>query len=83
MQEKTLRDRLALSPYDLAVNLQLARVLQQEGRTVDLEQRLRTAAALTNWEHDQMAAEVQYYVEGVHDMPAGDHAVAGAGEVRP
>ena len=69
-QEKTLRAQLALSPYDLAAGLRLARVLQQEGRETDAEQRLRTAAALPNWEHDQLSGEVQYYVDEVHDLPA-------------
>ncbi len=69
-QEKALRRELALSPYDLAANLRLARVLQQEGRENEAEQRLRTAAALTNWEHDQLAGEIQYYLDEVRDIPA-------------
>jgi tetratricopeptide (TPR) repeat protein len=69
-REKTLREELKLSPYDLAANLQLARVLQVEGRTDEVEKQLRTAAALTNWDHDQMATEMQYYVDEVHDIPA-------------
>ncbi len=69
-QEKTLRAQLALSPYDLAANLRLARVLQQQGRERDVEQRLRSAAGLPNWQHDQLASEVEYYVDEIHDVPA-------------
>jgi tetratricopeptide (TPR) repeat protein len=69
-QEKKLRGELATSPYDLALNLQLARVLQEEDKTAEVESRLRTAAALTNWDHDQMAGVVQYYVDEVHNVPA-------------
>jgi tetratricopeptide (TPR) repeat protein len=69
-QEKKLRGQLATAPYDLALNLQLARTLQEEGKTSEVESRLRTAAALTNWDHDQMAGVVQYYVEDVHNVPA-------------
>jgi hypothetical protein len=70
VQEKALLAQIKLSPYDLSANLQLARVLQEEGREADLEQRLRLAAALTNWDHDRLAGEIQYYVDEVHDIPA-------------
>jgi tetratricopeptide (TPR) repeat protein len=69
-QEKKLRGDLAISPYDLAANLQLAKLLQEEGKTAEVEDRLRTAAALTNWNHDQMVDVVQYYVEQAHNTPA-------------
>jgi tetratricopeptide (TPR) repeat protein len=69
-EEKKLVAQIATSPYDLALNLQLARALQEEGKTSEVESRLRTAAALTNWDHDQMASVVQYYVEEVHNVPA-------------
>ena len=69
-QEQTLRVRLATSPNDLSANLQLARVLQREGREGEVETRLRAAAALTNWDHDEMASEMQYYVDQARDLPA-------------
>jgi tetratricopeptide (TPR) repeat protein len=69
-QEKKLRGDLAISPYDLAANLQLAKLLQEEGKTAEVVDRLRTAAALTNWDHDQMVDVVQYYVEQAHNTPA-------------
>jgi len=69
-QEKKLRETLAISPYDLSVNLELAKLLQDEGKTDEVTDRLRTAAALTNWDHDQMVDVVQYYVEQAHNTPA-------------
>jgi hypothetical protein len=69
-KEKKLRAELATSPYDLALNLQLARALQEEGRTDEVASRLRLAAALTNWNHDDMAGVVQYYVDQANDVPA-------------
>jgi tetratricopeptide (TPR) repeat protein len=69
-QEKKLRSDLAISPYDLSANLQLAKLLQEEGKTAEVTDRLRTAAALTNWDHDQMVGVVQYYVEEAHNTPA-------------
>ena len=69
-RRRKLRAQLATSPYDLALNLQLARALQEEGKTDEVAERLRIAAALTNWNHDEMAGVVQYYVDEVHDVPA-------------
>ena len=69
-KEKRLRAEIATSPYNLALNLQLARALQEQGKTAEVADRLRTAAALTNWDHDQMAGVVQYYVEQANDVPA-------------
>lgn len=69
-KEKKVRAQLAVAPYDLALNLQLARALQMEGKTAEVESRLRTAAALPNWDHDQMAGVVQYYVDQAHNVPA-------------
>ena len=69
-QEKKLRGELATSPYDLGINLQLAKLLQEEGKTNEVEDHLRVAATLTNWDHDQMVDVVQYYVEQAHNTPA-------------
>jgi len=69
-KEIKLRAQIATSPYDLALNLQLARTLQEEGRTDEVKDRLRIAAALTNWNHDEMAGVIQYYVEEANDVPA-------------
>ena len=53
----------------------------QDGRVV--EDRLRTAATLTNWDHDQMVDVVQHYVEQAHNTPRRHRLpAAGAREVR-
>ena len=69
-QEKKLRADLAKSPYDISINLQLARILEDEAKYPEVESRLRTAATLTNWDHDQMADVVQYYVDKAHNPVA-------------
>ena len=69
-QEKKLRGDLAAAPKDLAVNLQLAKVLQEEGKTGEVADKLRSAAALTNWDHDQLASVVTYFVDQSHNVPA-------------
>jgi tetratricopeptide (TPR) repeat protein len=69
-REKELRGELAESPYDVQLNLDLARVLQDEGKFPELNDRLRTVAGLTNWSHDGMAGIIQYYVDTVHNPEA-------------
>jgi tetratricopeptide (TPR) repeat protein len=69
-REEQVRAELAKSPYDVDLNLELARILQGEGRFPELNDRLRTVAGLTNWSHDGMAAIVQYYVETVNNPEA-------------
>jgi tetratricopeptide (TPR) repeat protein len=69
-QEKEIRAELKQSPNDAQLNLQLARVLQNEGKLAELNDRLRFAAGLTNWDHDSMAEIVQYYVDKVHNPDA-------------
>ena len=69
-RETKLRAQLATSPYDTAVNIQLARVLQEEGKTDEVESRLRIAATLTNWTHDDMADVVRYYTDEAHNPSA-------------
>jgi len=68
--EKELRDQLAKSPYDVSLNLQLARILQDEGKFDELLARLRIAAGLANWDHEAIADVIQYYVEKVHNPAA-------------
>jgi tetratricopeptide (TPR) repeat protein len=69
-REKKLRDDLVKSPEDISLNLQLARLSQEEGKFPEVESRLRAAAALTNWTHNDMADVVQYYVNQAHNPSA-------------
>jgi tetratricopeptide (TPR) repeat protein len=68
--EQELRAALAKSPDDVQLNLDLARLLQDEGKFPELNDRLRTVAGLTNWSHDAMAGIIQYYVDQVHNPDA-------------
>jgi tetratricopeptide (TPR) repeat protein len=69
-REQELRAKLAKSPYDVQLNLDLARLLQDEGKYPELNDRLRTAAGLTNWSHQAMTGIIQYYVDTVHNPDA-------------
>jgi tetratricopeptide (TPR) repeat protein len=69
-RELELRAELAKSPYDLSLNLDLARLLQDEGKFPELDDRLRTVAGLTNWTDDGMKPIIQYYAEQVHNPAA-------------
>ncbi len=69
-REKDLRAKLDKQPYDVGLNLQLARVLQDEGKYAEVDSRLRSAAGMTNWTHEAMAEVVQYYVDKVHNTDA-------------
>jgi tetratricopeptide (TPR) repeat protein len=66
-QEKKLRADLAGAPHDLSATLQLVKVLQQEGKTDEVADRLKSAAALTNWTHDQLADTVEFLVNQAHN----------------
>ena len=70
VREQELRADLAKSPYDVQLNLDLARLLQDEGKFSELNDRLRTVAGLTNWSHDGIAGIIQYYVDTVHNPEA-------------
>jgi len=82
-REKKLRDGVAKSPYDMSLNLQLARLLQEEGKLSEVESRLRTAAALTNWSHEDMAAVVQYYVDQAHNTSAAVAFLEARAKIEP
>ena len=69
-REQDLREQLAKSPYDVGLNLDLAQLLQDEGKFPELDDRLRTVAGLTNWSHEGMAEIIQYYVDKVHNPNA-------------
>jgi len=69
-REQKLRADLAKSPYDVQLNLDIAELLQDEGKYPELNDRLRIAAGLTNWSHDDMAGVIQYYVDKVHNPDA-------------
>ncbi|MCE0498111.1 MAG: DUF2723 domain-containing protein [Methylacidiphilales bacterium] len=68
--EKELRNQLAKSPYDVRLNLDLARILEDEGKFPEVKDILRSAAGLTNWSRDDMGDVVRYYVDTVHDPSA-------------
>ena len=72
-KEQNIRAQLgatAKAPYDVQLNLQLAQVLQDEGKYPELNQRLATIAGLTNWDGPGVAGVVQYYVEHAHNIDA-------------
>jgi hypothetical protein len=72
-QEWQIRHRLGRTPqaaYDVDLNLQLARILESEGKRSEVRDRLRFVAGLTNWDRAGMSGVVQYYVDGVHDPDA-------------
>jgi hypothetical protein len=66
-QEEEIRANLAKAPYDVHLNLDLAALLQNEEKYDEVNERLRTAAGLTNWTHDDMTEVIQYYVDKVHN----------------
>ena len=68
--EQALRAALAKSPYDVKLNLELARLLQDQGKFPELNDRLRTLAGLTNWSHEAMAGLMQYYIDKMHNPEA-------------
>ncbi len=69
-KESELRAELAKSPYDVKLNLSLAKVFQDEGKFPELDNRLRMAAGLTNWTREDMADVVRYYVDTVNNKDA-------------
>lgn len=69
-REEEMRGQLAKSPYDVQLNLDFARLLQEEGKYPELNDRLRTVAGLTNWSHEAMAGVVQYYVDTAQNPDA-------------
>jgi len=73
LREAELRRELGVSPkaaYDVALNLQLASLLENEGKYDELYSRMRFIAGLTNWDRGGMASIMQYYVDQVHDPEA-------------
>jgi tetratricopeptide (TPR) repeat protein len=69
-REKEIRRQLALSPYDVQINLNLARLLEEEGKFSEVGDRLRIVAGLTNWTREDMGDVVRYYVDTVRDPDA-------------
>ena len=78
-----MRAQLAKSPYDLQLNLDLARLLEDEGKFDELNDRLRIAAGLTNWSHDAMAEVIQYYVDKVHNPDAAIAFLEARAKIEP
>jgi tetratricopeptide (TPR) repeat protein len=81
--EQEMRDKLAKNPYDVELNLDLASILQDEGKFPELNDRLRIAAGLTNWTHDAMAGVIQYYVEKVRNTDAAIAFVDARAKIDP
>ena len=69
-RDEQLRSALAQAPYDVELNLRLAELLQDEGKLDELDDRMRTIAGLTNWDHDGMSGIIQYYVAQEHNPKA-------------
>jgi tetratricopeptide (TPR) repeat protein len=72
-EEAVLRAKLGRTPqaaYDVQLNLQLAEILEGEGKLGEAYDKLRLAAGLTNWDRAGMAGIVQHYVDQVHDPEA-------------
>jgi hypothetical protein len=69
-KETDLRTQLSKSPYNVELNLELARTLEGEGKSQDVDNLLRFVAGLTNWDRPDMAGVVEYYVDHVHDPEA-------------
>ncbi len=82
-REQEVRDALAKSPYDVGLNIDLARLLQDEGKFPELDDRLRTLAGLTNWDHDSMAQLIQYYVDQMHNPDAAIAFLAARVKIDP
>jgi tetratricopeptide (TPR) repeat protein len=86
LREKNLRAKLeqtAKSPYDVDLNLQLARVLQDEGKFDELNQRMTFLAGLTNWDRPGMAAVVQYYLDREHNPQAAIAFLEARAKIEP
>ncbi len=69
-REQELRNKLAKSPYDVPLNLDLARLLEDEGKFPEVAQRLQMVAGMTNWTRDAMTEVVRYYVDRAHHPDA-------------
>ena len=85
-REQDLRAKLGRtpkSPYDVDLNLQLARVLQDEGKFPELDDRMKFLAGLTNWDRPGMAAVVEYYVSHEHNPDAAIAFLAERAKIEP
>jgi tetratricopeptide (TPR) repeat protein len=69
-KENELKAQLAKNPYDVDLNLELARLYQYEAKFPQLNDTLRTVAGLTNWTDESMKPIIQYYVDDVHNPDA-------------
>jgi tetratricopeptide (TPR) repeat protein/lipid-A-disaccharide synthase-like uncharacterized protein len=69
-REDELKEKLAKAPYDIDLNLDMARTQELAGKQAEVADRMRSVAGMTNWNHDTMAPIVQYFVEQAHDLDA-------------
>jgi len=80
--EKNVKSDLAKNPYDVELNLQLARLYEEEAKFPELDQTLRSVAGLTNWNHDTMAPVIGYYV-GARNYDAAIAFVEARRQIEP
>ncbi|HUB67813.1 MAG TPA: DUF2723 domain-containing protein [Candidatus Methylacidiphilales bacterium] len=66
-REKEVRAELAKSPYDVHLNLELASLLESQGKSGEVANLLTTVAGLTNWSREDMGPVIGYYVDTMHD----------------
>jgi tetratricopeptide (TPR) repeat protein len=69
-RENELKAQLAKNPYDVDLNLEIARLYESEGKYPQLNDTLRTVAGLTNWTDQGMGPVIQYYVDNAHNFDA-------------
>jgi hypothetical protein len=82
-QEKNLRAAVAKSPADHALNLQLARLLQDEGNYSEVNERLRLAGALPGWSHEEIGDVMHYFIDVVHNPDAAIAFLEARTQVEP
>jgi tetratricopeptide (TPR) repeat protein len=73
-REKNLHDAMAKTPPSspdyVKLNMDYARVLQDQGRFTELNTQMGVLAGLTNWDRAGMSELVQYYVDKMHNLDA-------------
>ncbi len=69
-REQDIHDKLARAPYDVTLNLDLAHLLQDEGKFDELNNRLRILAGLKNWTREEIGDIIRYFVDHVGNPDA-------------
>lgn len=69
--ESKLHSQLKENPDDIQLNLSLAKVLQDQGKFDELNERMKFIGGIgTNWDRAAMSDVVHYYVDVVHNPGA-------------